>query len=358
MKLIYLLSVLFPLFLMEIASAQNVITFDDQGWTSDQSLDSNFTTGNFLFSSNKNFYTNYGCNLDVYNVSLYFVFQNPAVDQFTINSITNEPLNLISLAAYQVSESSTDTLIIEGWNGSVKEYTSSFANLNTWQVLNLNYEDVNKIIFKLKSSGYNGISDFNFDNFSFNDNVVPVELTEFKAAVEENYIKLEWQTATELNNYGFDIERKSSETIWQKVGFVNGNSNSTIPKSYNFIDNSVQDAFKYKYRLKQIDNNGNFIYSKEIEIIFNTPQNWILNQNYPNPFNPTTNISYQIAEPSMIILKIYDILGNEVFTYSNEFKKAGSYSVIFNAENLSSGIYIYKLVTNKFVSTKKMILMK
>ena len=177
MKLIYLLSVLFPLFLMEIASAQNIITFDDQGWTPDQSLDSNFTTGNFLFSSNKNFYTNYGCNFDVYNVSLYFVFQNPAVDQFTITTLDNELINLTSLAAYQVSESSTDTLIIEGWNGSDKEYTNTFWGVSTWQILNLNYENINKVIFRLKPSSNENLSDYNFDNFSFNDSYSPCRIS-------------------------------------------------------------------------------------------------------------------------------------------------------------------------------------
>jgi len=145
--------------------AQNLITFDDQGWSSDQSLDSNFTISNFLYFSNKNFYTNYGYNFDVYNVSIFFVFQNPAEDQFTITTLDHKLFNLKSMAAYQVSELSTDTLIIEGWNGSSKEYTGTFSNITTWQILALNYDNINKAVIKLEPSGNGGLTDFNFDNF-------------------------------------------------------------------------------------------------------------------------------------------------------------------------------------------------
>ena len=159
--------------------AQNVVTFDDQGWNSDQSVGTNFTIGNFLYSSNKNFYTNYGYNFDVYNVSIFFVFQNKEVDQITITTVDNEPVKLNSLALYQVSEKSTDSLIIEGWNGTTKEYSQKFANDTPWRILTLNYENVNKMVIKLDSAGNGGISDFNFDNFSFN-RTVPVNWLNLK----------------------------------------------------------------------------------------------------------------------------------------------------------------------------------
>ena len=378
MKLICLMSVLIVFLVYMPLPAQNVITFDDQGWTPDQSLDSSFAIDNILFNANKNLYTNYGYNFDVYNVSLYFVFQNPATDQFTINSISNEPYNLISLAAYQVSESSTDTLIIEGWNGSDKKYTNTFWGISTWQILNLNYENINKVIFRLKPSSNENLSDYNFDNFSFNSTAVPVELVNFNARAEENYIKLEWQTATELNNYGFDIERlmtndgdghsSSVNGQWSNIGFVKGNGTTTNAMSYSFSDNSVENGSTYKYRLKQIDQNGDFKYSSEIEVTANlVPASFSLSQNYPNPFNPSTIINFVIPKSSFVNLKVYDILGNEVAALVNEYKEAGSYSVTFstnggsrstgNAENLASGIYIYKLFTDDFASTKKMVLL-
>jgi len=356
--------------------AQDLITFDDQGWNADQSLDSNFTIGNFLYSSNKNFYTNYGYNFDVYNVSIFFVFQNKEVDQITITTVDNEPVKLNSLALYQVSEKSTDSLIIEGWNGTTKEYSQKFANDTTWRILTLNYENVNKVVIKLDSAGNGGISDFNFDNFSFNDRIISVELIEFKARTEKNYVMLEWKTATELNNYGFDIERKDSIISWQKIGFINGNGTSTTPKSYTFSDNIVKNGYKYKYRLKQIDINGDYKYSSEIEVVANLlPATYSLSQNYPNPFNPSTVINYQIPQAGKVTIKIYDIIGNEITTIVNEYKDAGSYSVTFsanggslsagshgasggNAETLSSGIYIYKLIAGGFVSSKKMMLIK
>ena len=248
--------------------AQNLITFDDQGWSSDQSLDSNFTISNFLYFSNKNFYTNYGYNFDVYNVSIFFVFQNPAEDQFTITTLDHKLFNLKSMAAYQVSELSTDTLIIEGWNESSKEYTGTFSNITTWQILALNYENINKAVIKLEPSGNGGLTDFNFDNF----------LLDLSTVLEDSTI--------------------------------------LIPKSYN------------------------------------------LSQNYPNPFNPSTIINYQLPQAGKVTIKIYDIIGNEVSTLAHGIKAAGSYSVTFNASNLASGIYIYELKSNEFVSRNKMMLIK
>ncbi len=169
MNLVGSLRLLAALLLCTPLLAQSVVAFDDQGWSSNQSLDSNFTIGNFLYSGNKNFYTNYGYNFDVYNVSIFFVFQNPAEDQFTITTLDNRLFNLKSMAAYQVSELSTDTLIIEGWNGSSKEYTGAFSNLTTWQILSLNYDNINKVVIKLEPSGNGGLTDFNFDNFLFGD---------------------------------------------------------------------------------------------------------------------------------------------------------------------------------------------
>jgi hypothetical protein len=338
---------------------QDVITFDDQKWDSDQSLPSNFTVDNFSFSSNKNFYTNYGYNLDVNNTSIYFVFQNPAVDQFTIKTINNELVNLNSISVYQVSEVSTDNLTIEGWNNESKKYSLKFSGIKLWQTLPINFDNINKVIFKLEKFGNGGIPDFNFDNFTFNKMTVPVELTIFKAKVELEKIILEWQTATELNNFGFDIERKDSLIDWQKIGFLKGHGNSTIPNEYSFSDNSIKECDKYKYRLKQKDYNGEFKYYPELEVSINQlPGYYKLSQNYPNPFNPSTTINYQIPKAGNVTIKVYDILGNEVVSLVNENKVIGNYSVTFNGENLPSGIYIYKLISNGFVFINKMMLIK
>jgi len=225
--------------------------------------------------------------------------------------------------------------------------------------LTLNYDNINKVVIKIEPSGNGGLTDFNFDNFSFNDTIISVELIEFKARTEKNYVMLEWKTATELNNYGFDIERKDSIISWQKIGFINGNGTSTTPKSYTFSDNIVKNGYKYKYRLKQIDINGDYKYSSEIEVVANLlPATYSLSQNYPNPFNPGTTMNYKLPKESKVVLKVYDILGKEISTLVNENKEAGSYSVRFDAGSYPSGIYVYELRAGGFVSRNKMMLIK
>ena len=127
---------------------QNVITFDNQGWNSDQTLSSNFSIGSYSFSSNEVFYTNYGYNFDVNSNSLYYVFQNSTTDKITITTSNGQLAKLISLAIYQVSETSTDGLVVEGWNGPNLEYTRSFLNNTSWKTLTLNYDNINKIVIK------------------------------------------------------------------------------------------------------------------------------------------------------------------------------------------------------------------
>ncbi|MCU0343316.1 MAG: T9SS type A sorting domain-containing protein, partial [Ignavibacterium sp.] len=169
-------------------------------------------------------------------------------------------------------------------------------------------------------------------------------------------------TATELNNYGFDIERKvgSSQSLvnnYEKIGFVSGGGTTTIPQYYYFKDKNLTYG-KYSYRLKQIDNDGQFEYSKTIEVDLGAPKKFELSQNYPNPFNPTTTISYNIPEATNVKLTIYNLLGQEIKTLVNEFKESGVHTINFDASELNSGLYIYKLQAGSFVQTRKMTLVK
>ena len=191
---------------------------------------------------------------------------------------------------------------------------------------------------------------------------LPVELITFTAISKGSDVKLNWQTATEVNNYGFEVERRSnvnSETsdAWEKVGFVNGNGNSNSPKEYSYIDNNLIGGGNFLYRLKQIDNDGQFEYSKtvEVELILNE---YALYQNYPNPFNPVTNIRFQLPKESKVVIKVYNILGSEVIELLNEQKGPGIYEIDFNASNLPSGVYFYKISTPEYSNTKKMIVLK
>ncbi|MFZ1517220.1 MAG: T9SS type A sorting domain-containing protein [Ignavibacteriaceae bacterium] len=192
---------------------------------------------------------------------------------------------------------------------------------------------------------------------------LPVELTSFSATTIGKDVKLSWNTATEINNYGFEVERKGhtstslSMTNWDKIGFVNGNGNSNSPKNYSFVDDKVSTG-KYSYRLKQIDNDGQFEYSKSIEVDINGVKKFELTQNYPNPFNPTTTISYILPQSGMVKLTLYNILGQEIRTLVNEVKEAGTHTFNFDASDLNSGMYIYKIESGSFTQTKKMTLVK
>ena len=187
--------------------------------------------------------------------------------------------------------------------------------------------------------------------------IVPVELTSFAAVVSENKVTLNWTTASETNNPGFEVERKSASSNWQKIGFVNGNGSTTELKRYSFIDQNLNEG-KYNYRLRQVDYNGTFEYSNSIEVEVLNPDKFELNQNYPNPFNPITSIKFSLPSAGNVKLSVYNLLGQEVQTLVNGFKAAGVHTVSFEAKNLNSGIYLYKLEANGLTSVKKMTLLK
>lgn len=187
--------------------------------------------------------------------------------------------------------------------------------------------------------------------------IVPVELTSFTVNNSNGNVLLNWTTATEVNNSGFEIQRSADQSDFEVIGFVQGNGTTAEPKAYSFTDNTVISG-TYYYRLKQIDFNGAFEYSNIVEVQVGVPEKFMLEQNYPNPFNPTTNISYQLPVNGNVSIKIYDVIGNEVATLVNEFKEAGRHSVEFDASGFGSGVYFYSISSGNFISTKKMILIK
>ena len=185
----------------------------------------------------------------------------------------------------------------------------------------------------------------------------PVELNSFIAKVYNNQVTLNWITETEVNNYGFEVERKSDNAIWKKIAFVEGHGNSNSPKEYSYTDNKPIGGSKFQYRLKQIDNDGQFEYSNVVEVEL-VPIKYALYQNFPNPFNPVTNIRYQLPNKSKVVMKIYNILGSEVMELLSEQKESGVYETEFDAKALSSGTYFYRMTAGSFIETKKMILLK
>jgi len=198
---------------------------------------------------------------------------------------------------------------------------------------------------------------------------VPVELASLTAETNDKEVSLCWITATETNNQGFEIQREdgSRQSVvdcWERIGFVEGNGTTTERKYYSFTDRP--DPGKYKYRLKQIDFDGLFEYSSEVEAEILSPLVFSLEQNYPNPFNPSTKIKYTVPDviasgakqSQEVTIKIYDVLGREVTILVNEEKEAGRYEVEFNAASLPSGIYFYRMEAGTFVDVKKMIVIK
>jgi hypothetical protein len=191
---------------------------------------------------------------------------------------------------------------------------------------------------------------------------LPVELSSFTSSVNRNNVTLNWSTTKETNNQGFDIERAIvNSNTWTKVGSVNGNGNTNETKNYNYSERI--STGKFNYRLKQIDFNGNFEYfnlGNEVEV--GIPSAYAISQNYPNPFNPTTKIDYDIPFDGKVSILLYDISGREVGNLVNDVKTAGYYTIQFNASNLASGMYFYRISAegngNNFVSTKKMVLIK
>ena len=191
---------------------------------------------------------------------------------------------------------------------------------------------------------------------------VPVELISFNAAVNGKEVTLKWATATETNNQGFEIQRLNDSKPtklqdWAKIGFVKGNGTTAEQKSYNFIDKDLAYG-KYSYRLKQIDLDGTYKYSEEIEVELKVIAEFMLGQNYPNPFNPATTINFGIKTKANVSIKILNAIGEEAATILNEEKEAGYYQIIFNAALLPSGVYFYKIIADDYVAVKKMILLK
>ena len=268
----------------------------------------------------------------------------------------------------------TNALLVYGTNyptGSAYLFTdiSLDAGVNWDYLLMPQFQDYSAFNSKIvdESRWYLTGTQFLSDGFVlFTDNAggVPVELVSFSAEAFSSQVNLIWSTATELNNLGFEVERSTAEE-WSTIGFVRGKGTTTEIQNYSFIDDLFGlSALKILYRLKQIDFNGTYSYSDEIEVNLN-PLSFSLEQNWPNPFNNSCVIRYSIPKSSQVTLKIFNTLGEEIATLVNEEKPVGTYKVNWNAANLPSGVYFYRIQSvpssssgQAFIDTKKMILLK
>ncbi|HEY6906972.1 MAG TPA: T9SS type A sorting domain-containing protein, partial [Ignavibacteriaceae bacterium] len=231
----------------------------------------------------------------------------------------------------------------------------------THVTLNLNTTGVADGIYTVTITNPDGQSASSVAGILEINHALPVELSSFTASVKGRDINLKWRTETEVQNFGFEVERKAggskSRGDYEKIGFVEGHGNSNAPEEYQFTDKNPDGADKFYYRLKQIDNDGNYEYSQEIEAVLVRGE-FTLYQNYPNPFNPSTTISYYIPESGNVQLKVYDVLAQEAATLVDAFQEAGKHSVVFDASRLSAGIYFYKIVSGGKSLIDKMLILK
>jgi hypothetical protein len=229
-----------------------------------------------------------------------------------------------SVDAFTTSATGYGTLFSAAWTGS---YTGLTGTQGNFSVISLSYDDP-----------------------------VPVELTSFSASASGNNVVLNWVTATETNNSGFEVERLTNGN-WKRLGFVSGNGTVTETSVYNFVDKNLLPG-TYSYRLKQIDFDGAQSYSQIVESEIDNPMSYSLEQNYPNPFNPTTTINYSVKENSNIKITLFNSLGEQVKVLLNEVKETGFYSLSFNAAAYPAGTYFYEMRSDNFVQVKKMTLLK
>ncbi len=196
---------------------------------------------------------------------------------------------------------------------------------------------------------------------------LPVSLSSFTSSVSKRDVTLMWVTEWELNNSGFEIERREiikpgEASVWEKIAFAEGHGTSNVSNGYLYKNEKLK-AGNYQYRLRQIDFNGNFEYfSLESEVTINPPGNFEMSQNYPNPSNPNSKINFEMPVNGRVTIKIYDITGREVITLLNEHREADYYTVEFNGSNVASGVYFYRILAEgegkSFSKTLKMILVK
>lgn len=217
--------------------------------------------------------------------------------------------------------------------------------------------------YRLNESDYsNNACSYSFlgkGSFNGEDNPLPVELVVFEVQRESNGdVEITWVTESETNNLGFGVERKIGESgYWVQLDFVAGNGTTTIRHQYKYTDETAYQAGTYYYRLRQKDTDGTFNMSQE-KVLLVKPNDYKLGQNYPNPFNPTTNIEFSIPDEAHVKLIVFNTIGQVVAELVNEELSAETYVARFNAVDLSTGVYFYRIQAGEFTQTNRMMLVK
>ncbi|HVO74144.1 MAG TPA: T9SS type A sorting domain-containing protein [Ignavibacteriaceae bacterium] len=315
--------------------------------------------------------TNYTYRVKAFNLFTQSGYSNEA-SVTTLLSTIAAPTNLVA-----VLNTKDSTRVNLSWNDNssnesgfviqraLGDSTQPFSNIDTVAAGVTTHTDSitsPSTTYTYRVYAYNADTVSAFSNFAKITTAVPVELTTFTANTTNGKVLICWETATEINNAGFSLQRSENNLQFAEIAFIRGKGTTTEKTNYNYSDKSALSG-KYYYRLKQIDFNGTFEYSKSIEVDLGIPKEFALEQNYPNPFNPSTTIRFTLPMKAKVEVKVYNTLGQEVASILNNEFEAGIHEINFDASNLSSGVYFYMLKAqgadaSTFTFTKRMILMK
>lgn len=240
----------------------------------------------------------------------------------------------------------------------------SSVPINTWTRYSYSYNasQNDTVSVSLSVSHTISLGTMYIDDFRIHKSLIlPVNMVLFTGRTNKNDVHLNWSTAGETNNSGFQLQRtslKNNPGVWHDIAFVNGNGTSGEPHDYSYTDKGLNSG-TYSYRIKQVDYNGNHeFYSLHEDMAIKSPDGFMLHQNYPNPSNPVTKIGYEIPHSGDVSLRVYDITGKEIAVIVNGFREAGYYQATFDGTGLASGVYFYRITAASYTQIRKMILVK
>lgn len=289
--------------------------------------------------------------------------------QYTITGRFNG-LNQITITAPQYFQVSSTYWSGTGWVSSLTTWAPPVSTWGTFStIIGVRFSPTNETDTSRTGRGVisNTLVGYNTADATLSSAPLPVQLASFTGRVLSGRqgVALEWSTLSEINNYGFEIERAFHLTNFQTIPnvFIPGNGTTNEPRHYRYTDSNATPGQR-RYRLKQFDLDGTVHLSEPIHVDVvttvgdQTLAEFALCQNFPNPFNPSTTIRYALSERSHVRLEVYNLLGECVSVLANEERSAGTYSVQFDATGLASGIYYYRLQSDGQIATKKLVLMR
>src|SRR3989339_781410 len=304
-------------------------------------------------------------------VSISQHYSNGLQNQGYCNEI--QPINVPTNLSAVLNPSDTTNVILSWLNNSdnelgfvIERKTGDSLSIELFAVVDTvgadvtGYEDTSvddTTTYTYRVYAFNADIVSDYSNMAQVVTPVPVELTSFFATLLNQGVLLEWETASELNNAGFNVQRSKDNSKFFDIAYIKGQGTTTNKSFYSYNDQSVSTG-KYSYRLKQIDLDGSVTYSQVVSVDLGMVNSFVLEQNYPNPFNPSTQIRFSIPEVTNVKLIVSDALGREIALLVDGKLNAGDYKIDFDADGISSGIYICILITDTFKQSRQMILMK